>query len=190
MVLCVDEKSQIQALNRLEPILPMRPGLPERRSHDYRRNGTASLFAALNTAAGEVIGKCCRRHRSVEFRKFLRVIEKAVPEELDVHLVLDNYGTHKTALVHNWLARRERFHLHFTPASASWINLVERWLGEITRKQIRRGSFDSTRALESAIKSYLEIYNEHPRPFVWTKNADEILESVKNYCKRINELSH
>ena len=190
MVLCVDEKSQIQALNRTEPILPLRPGLPERRSHDYKRNGTTSLFAALNTATGEVIGKCYRRHRSVEFKKFLTVIDKAVPEELDIHLVLDNYGTHKTALIHNWLARRPRFHLHFTPTSASWINLVERWFAEITSKQIRRGSFNGTRELESAIKQYLEVYNEDPKPFIWTKSADEILESLETYCKRTSDTGH
>ena len=190
VVLCVDEKSQIQALNRTEPILPLRPGLPERRSHDYKRNGTTSLFAALNTATGEVIGKCYRRHRSVEFKKFLTVIDKAVPKELDIHLVLDNYGTHKTALIHNWLARRTRFHLHFTPTSASWINLVERWFAEITSKQIRRGSFNGTRELESAIKQYLEVYNEDPKPFIWTKSADEILESLETYCKRTSDTGH
>lgn len=190
VVLCVDEKSQIQALNRVEPILPMRPGIPERRSHDYQRNGTTSLFAALNMASGEVIGKCYRRHRAIEFKKFLEVIDKAVPSELEIHVVLDNYGTHKTALIHNWLARHPRFVLHFTPTSASWINLVERWFAEITRKQIKRGSFDSARQLESAIKSYLEVYNENPKPFIWTKSADEILESLKIYCKRINETLH
>ncbi len=191
VVLCVDEKSQIQALNRTEPILPLRPGLPERRSHDYKRNGTTSLFAALNTATGEVIGKCYRRHRSIEFKKFLTVIDKAVPEQLDIHLVLDNYGTHKTALVHNWLARRQpRFHLHFTPTSSSWINLVERWFAEITSKQIRRGSFNNTRELEAAIRCYLEVYNEDPKPFIWTKSADEILESLKTYWKRTSDTGH
>ena len=190
VVLCVDEKSQIQALNRTEPILPLRPGLPERRSHDYKRNGTTSLFAALNAATGEVIGKCYRRHRSIEFKRFLQVIDKSVPEELDIHLVLDNYGTHKTALIHNWLARRKRFHLHFTPTSASWINLVERWFAEITRKQNRRGSFKSTQDLESAIKQYLEVYNEDPKPFIWTKSADDILESLKTYCKRTSNTGH
>lgn len=187
VVLCVDEKSQIQALNRSEPILPMRPGLAERRSHDYRRHGTTSLFAALNTATGEVMGQCYRRHRSVEFKKFLAVIDKAVPEELEIHLVLDNYGTHKTALIHNWLARRERFHLHFTPTSASWLNQVERFFAEITRKQIRRGSYRNTRELETAIRQYLQTYNQDPKPFVWTKSADDILESLKTYCKRIND---
>ena len=134
VVLCVDEKSQIQALNRSEPVLPMRPGAPEQRTHDYRRHGTTSLFAALNTATGEVIGKCFRKHRSVEFKRFLALIDKAVPPDLDIHLVLDNYGTHKTAMIHDWLARRPRYHLHFTPTSASWLNQVERWFAEITRQ--------------------------------------------------------
>ncbi len=155
VVLCVDEKSQIQALDRTRPVLPMRPGLPERRTHDYKRNGATSLFAALNTATGEVIGKCCRRHRSVEFKKFLALVDKAVPPDLDIHLVLDNYGTHKTAMIHNWLGRHPRFHLHFTPTSASWIKQVERWFAELTRRQIRRDTHRSTLALEKAIKEYL-----------------------------------
>ena len=163
VVLCVDEKSQIQALDRTQPVLALRPGTPERRTHDYQRNGVTSLFAALNIATGEGIGKCYRRHRAVEFKKFLAIIDKAVPPELEVHLVLDNYGTHKTAMIHNWLARRPRFHLHFTPTSASWLNQVERWFAEITRRQIRRGSYRSTLALENAIKEYLAVYNERPR---------------------------
>ena len=190
VVLCVDEKSQIQALNRLQPLLPMRPGVPQRQTHDYKRNGTISLFAALNTATGKVIGKCFRRHRAVEFKRFLAVIDKAVPADLDVHLVLDNYGTHKTAMIHNWLARRPRYHLHFTPTSASWINQIERWFAEITQKQIRRGSYRSTLALEKAIKEYLAVYNEDPKPFIWTKSADAILESLKNYCEVISETGH
>ncbi len=190
VVLCVDEKSQIQALERTQPILPLRPGLPERQTHDYRRHGTTSLFAALDIATGEVIGRCYRRHRAVEFRKFLSVIDKAVPRDLDVHLVLDNYGTHKTALIHNWLARRQRFHLHFTPTSASWLNQVERWFAEITRQQIRRGSWTSTQALETAIKEYLDVYNEQPRPFIWTKSADQILETIQRYCQSINDTEH
>ena len=190
VVLCVDEKSQIQALDRTQPILPLRPGLPERQTHDYRRHGTTSLFAALDIATGEVIGRCYRRHRAVEFRKFLNVIDKAVPRNLDVHLVLDNYGTHKTALIHNWLARRQRFHLHFTPTSASWLNQVERWFAEITRQQIRRGSWTSTQALEAAIKDYLDVYNEQPRPFIWTKSADQILETIQRYCQSINDTEH
>ena len=190
VVLCVDEKSQIQALDRSQPLLPLRPGSPPRRTHDYRRHGVTSLFAALNTATGEVIGKCYRKHRSVEFKKFLARIEKAVPADRDVHLVLDNYGTHKTAMIHNWLLRRPRFQVHFTPTSASWINQVERWFAELTRQQIRRGAHRSTLALEKAIKEYLEVYNEDPKPFVWTKSADAILESVKNYCIRISETVH
>jgi len=183
VVLCVDEKSQIQALERTQPLLPLRPGLAERRSHDYERHGTTSLFAALNTATGSVLGKCCGRHRSIEFKKFLEEIERNVPPDLAIHLVLDNYGTHKTALIHNWLVKRPRIQLHFTPTSASWLNLVERWFGLITQKQIRRGSFRSTRELEGAIRRYLETYNQDPRPFVWTKSADRILESLRRYCE-------
>ena len=190
VVLCVDEKSQIQALERSQPELPLRAGVPRRQTHDYRRNGTTSLFAALNAATGEVIGKCYRRHRSVEFKKFLRIIDQAVPAELEVHLVLDNYGTHKTAMIHNWLLRRPRYHLHFTPTSASWINQVERWFAELTQKRIRRGSFASTQALEQAIREYLAVYNEDPKPFVWTKRADQILESLKTYCKDISDTEH
>ena len=190
VVLCVDEKSQIQALDRTQPMLPLSPGLPERRTHDDRRHGTTSLFAALDVATGEVIGKCYRRHRSAEFRKFLAVVDKAVPKDFDVHLVLDNYGTHKTAMIHNWLARRPRFHLHFTPTSASWLNQVERWFAEITRRMIRRGSYQNTLALETAIKEYLEVYNEEPRPFIWTKSADQILESIQRYCKAITDTEY
>jgi transposase len=190
VVLCVDEKSQIQALERRQPLLPMRPGLAERRTHDYERHGTTSLFAALNTATGEVIGKCYSRHRSSEFKKFLEEVDRNVPKDLSVHLVLDNYGTHKTALIHNWLLKRPRFQLHFTPTSASWLNMVERWFGVITQKQIRRGSFRSSRDLEESIQRYLETYNQEPRPFVWTKTADQILESLKRYCERINDSVH
>jgi transposase len=190
VVLSVDEKSQIQALERTQPLLPMRPGLPERRSHDYERHGTTSLFAALNAATGTVLGKCYSRHRSMEFKKFLEEIDRNVPAELSIHLVLDNYGTHKTALIHNWLVKRPRFHLHFTPTSASWLNLIERWFGLITQKQIRRGSFRSTRELEQAIGTYLESYNQNPRPFIWTKTADQIFESLKRYCEIINDSQH
>ncbi len=187
VVLCVDEKSQIQALDRTQPMLPLRTGTPARQTHDYKRNDTTSLFAALDIATGEVIGRCYPRHRSVEFRKFLTVIEKAVPTELDVHLVLDNYGTHKTAMIHKWLLRHPRFHLHFTPTSASWLNQIERWFAEITNKQIRRGSYRNTRQLVQAIEDYLEVYNQNPKPFIWTKSADDILESLKNYCERITD---
>ena len=190
MVLCVDEKSQIQALDRTQPLLPLRPGQVERRTHDYRRFGTTSLFAALNAATGEVLGKCHRRHRSVEFRKFLDLIEDNVPEGLDIHVVLDNYGTHKTAMIQRWLVKRPRFHLHFTPTSASWLNLVERWFAEITEKQIRRSSHRSVNQLECAIQRYIAICNEDPKPFIWTKTADEILKNLKRFCERISDSGH
>ena len=190
VVMCVDEKPQIQALDRSQPVLPMRPGLPERRTHDYRRHGTTSLFAALDVATGEVLGTCYRRHRAVEFRRFLTVIAKAVPDDLDIHLVLDNYGTHKTAMIHDWLAGQPRFHLHFTPTSASWINQVERWFAAITERQIRRGTHRSTQELEQAIEEYLALYNENPKPFIWTKSADQILESLKIYCESISDTGH
>ncbi len=190
LVLSVDEKSQIQALDRAQPIFPMLPGQAERRSHDYRRHGTTSLFAALDLATGRVIGQLHRRHRAAEFRTFLDRIEAEVPQDLDVHLILDNYGTHKTAAIHRWLARHSRYHLHFTPKGASWINLVERWFATLTEKQIRRGSHRSVHALERAIKDYLAVYNENPRPFVWTKNADEILEKVARFAKRNSDSGH
>jgi transposase len=190
LVLCVDEKSQIQALDRTQPILPMRPGQIERRTHDYSRHGTTSLFAALDVKTGQVIGQCHRRHRAVEFRKFLDRIDKAVPESLDIHMVLDNYGTHKTPAIHAWLAKRPRYHLHFTPTGASWLNMVERWFAALTEKQIRRGAHRSTRQLETAIKDYLAIHNENPKPFVWTKTADEILASLARFCKRTTDSGH
>jgi len=190
LVLCVDEKSEVQALDRTAPLLPMRPGQIERRTHDYRRNGTTSLFAALDTATGKVIGTCQARHRTEEFIKFLDQIDAAVPPDLDVHIVLDNYGTHKTPRVHRWLAKRPRYQLHFTPTSASWLNLVERWFAALTEKQIRRGVFRSTRELEAAIMRYLEANNDHPKPFVWAKTADEILASIARFCKRITDSGH
>ena len=190
LVLSVDEKSQIQALDRTQPLLPMRPGQLERRTHDYKRYGTTSLFAALDVKSGRVIGQCHRRHRAVEFRKFLDTIDKAVPAALDVHLILDNYGTHKTPMIHRWLAKRPRFHLHFTPTSASWINLVERWFGILTEKQIRRGSHRSTAELERAIQDYIQLHNANPKPFVWTKTADQILASVARFCVRTLETRH
>lgn len=190
LVLCVDEKTQIQALDRSQPLLPMRPGQAERRTHDYVRHGTTSLFAALEVKSGRVVGDFHARHRSVEFRKFLDRIEGAVPHELDVHLILDNYGTHKTALIHRWLARHPRFHVHFTPTSASWLNLVERWFAALTEKQIRRGVHRSTRELEQAICRYIETTNHHPKPFLWSKTADEILASVGRFCKRISDSGH
>lgn len=189
-VLCVDEKSQIQALDRTAPLLPMRPGQIERRTHDYVRHGTTSLFAALNTRTGEIIGECHRRHRSVEFKKFLETIDRSVPEELDVHLILDNYATHKTELIKRWLARRPRFHLHFTPTGSSWLNQIERWYSALTEKQIRRGAHRSTRALEEAIYAYIDHTNEEPKPFIWTKSADEILETIARFCKRTSDSRH
>jgi transposase len=184
LVFCVDEKSQIQALDRTQPMLPMRPGQLERRTHDYKRHGTTSLFAALDLKTGRVIGELHRRHRSQEFRRFLDTIEANVPGELDVHIVLDNYGTHKTALIRKWFAKRPRFHLHFTPTYGSWINLVERWFAEITHKRIRRGIFRSVKELEVAIREYLEVHNQAPKPFTWTKTADEILASIARYAQR------
>ncbi len=190
LVLCGDEKAQIQALDRTQPIFPMRPGTPERRSHDYRRHGTTSLFAALDVATGKVIGELHRRHRAIEFRSFLDRIDKEVPAELEVHLVLDNYGTHKTPLIHRWLLRHTRFHLHFTPTYSSWINQVERWFAMLTEKQLRRGTHRSTRALEDAIRLYLALHNEASTPFVWVKTADEILANIARFCLRTSEAGH
>lgn len=186
MVLCVDEKSQVQALDRTQPILPLRPGLPEQRTHDYERNGTTSLFAALDIATGRVIGQCYRRHRHQEFLKFLEVVDSKIPAEGEVHLVLDNYGTHKTPKVVRWFARHPRYRIHFTPTSASWINQVERWFAGITEKRIRRGSFDGVRSLEKAIQEYLDHNNQNPKPFVWTADADLILGKVQRLCERIS----
>jgi transposase len=168
----------------------MKRGQVERRTHDYVRHGTVSLFAALDAKTGEIIGRCEARHRSQEFRKFLDQIERSVPADLDVHLILDNYGTHKTAPIRRWLAKRPRFHVHFTPTSASWINMVERWFGELTRKQLKRGAHRSTDALEHAIMTYIAHTNKDPKPFVWTKTADEILESVKRFCQRTSGSAH
>ncbi len=190
VVLCADEKSQIQALERTQPLLPMRPGQAERRTHDYQRHGTTSLFAALDFKVGKVIGECHRRHRSLEFRKFLDTIDANVPQKFEAHLIIDNYGTHKTAAIQRWLLRHPRFHLHFTPTGASWLNLVERWFATLTTKQIRRGSFRSTRELETAIQRYLQTHNDHPKPFIWTKTADQILESVARFCQRTSGTGH
>jgi transposase len=184
MVLCVDEKSQIQALDRTQPLLPMRPGQLERRTHDYTRHGTTSLFAALELKTSRVIGQLHRRHRSPEFRQFLDVIEAQMPSGLDIHIILDNYGTHKTAMVRKWFAKRPRFHLHFTPTYGSWINLVERWFAELTNKRIRRGAFRSVKELEGAIRQYISVHNGAPKPFVWTRTADQILDSIARYAKR------
>ena len=182
IVLCVDEKSQIQALDRSQPMLPMRPGQPACRSHDYKRHGTTSLFAALDIATGRVIGKCYGRHRAVEFRKFLDEIEAAVPTDLDVHLVIDNYATHKAPTVRNWLNRRPRWHVHLTPTSSSWLNQVERFFALLTERQIRRGIHRSVAALKSAITNFIEQHNADPKPFRWTKSADDILASIERFC--------
>ena len=184
MILCVDEKSQIQALDRTQPLLPMQPGQLERGTHDYKRHGTTSLFAALELKTNHVIGQLHRRHRSQEFRTFLDTIEANVPAELDIHIVLDNYGTHKTALIRKWFAKRPRFHVHFTPTYGSWINLVERWFAEITNKRIRRGVFRSVKELETAIREYIDVHNEAPKPFVWTRTADQILASIARFAQR------
>lgn len=184
LVLCIDEKSQIQALDRTQPLLPMRPGQLERGTHDYKRNGTTSLFAALELKTSRVIGQLHRRHRSQEFRHFLDAIEAQVPCNLDVHLILDNYGTHKTAIIRNWLAKRPRFHVHFTPTYGSWINLVERWFAELTNKRIRRGVFRSVKELEAAICDYIDVHNQDPKPFAWTRTADQILDSIARYAQR------
>ncbi len=186
VVLCVDEKSQIQALDRSQPVLPMMPGMPERRTHDYLRHGITSLFAAFNIADGTVIGELHRRHRAIEFRKFLVSIDKAVPAGLDVHLVCDNYATHNTPEIRIWLERHPRFHVHFTPTGSSWINQVERWFGLLTDKLIRRGVHTSVQALETDIRTWIDTWNRDPRPFTWTKTADEILASLADYLTKIN----
>lgn len=182
VVLCVDEKSQIQALDRSQPMLPMRPGQAARRSHDYTRHGTTSLFAALDIATGRVIGKCYPRHRAAEFRKFLDEIEANVPRDLDVHLVMDNYATHKTLLIRGWLARRPRWHIHLTPTSSSWLNQVERFFALLTERQIRRGVHRSLTALHVAITTFIDQHNADPKPFRWTKSADDILASIERFC--------
>jgi transposase len=186
VVLCVDEKAQIQALDRSQPILPMLPGTPERRTHDYLRHGITSLFAAFNIADGTVISELHRRHRAVEFKKFLVTIDKAVPAELDVHLVCDNYATHNTPEIKAWLAKRPRFHIHFTPTGSSWVNQVERWFGLLTDKLIRRGAHTSVRNLEDDITAWIETWNQDPKPFTWTKTADEILNSLASYLAKIS----
>ena len=185
VVLCVDEKSQIQALDRSQPVLPMMPGMPERRTHDYLRHGITSLFAAFNIADGTVISELHRRHRAIEFRKFLVSIDKTVPAGLDVHLVCDNYATHNTPEIRTWLARHPRFHVHFTPTGSSWMNQVERWFGLLTDKLIRRGVHTSVQALENDIRAWIATWNDNPRPFTWTKTADEILNSLAGYLAKV-----
>jgi transposase len=190
LVLCVDEKPQIQAVARTAPVLPMRPGQPERVTHDYKRHGTTDLFAALDVKAGTVIGACQKRHRSQEFRAFLDQVEAAVPADLDVHLVLDNAATHKTKIIHDWLVKRPRWHLHFTPTSASWLNLVEGWFALLARRQLRRGVFTGTAELEAAIHAYIAQTNAEPKPFVWTKTADAILANIGRFCQRTSNSDH
>jgi transposase len=187
VVLCVDEKSQIQALARFQPILPMLAGTPERRSHDYVRHGTTSLFAGLDTLTGRVIGALHRRHRASEFKAFLTRIDAEVPAGLAVHLVLDNYATHKTPAIRRWLLRHPRFQLHFTPTGASWLNLVERWFAELTTTRIKRGAHTSVPGLERDIRGWIASWNEEPRPYVWVKTADQILASLARYCERISD---
>ena len=190
LVLCVDEKSQIQALDRTRPALPMYFGLPETRTHDYKRHGTTNLFAALDVATGRVIGRIKRRHRSEEFVRFLREIDRNVPDDLDVHLIMDNYSAHKTEKVKNWFLRHPRYHCHFTPTSSSWINQVERFFAALTMHQLRRGAHRSVPALEHAIRSYLDHHNRDPKPFKWTKSADEIIASIDRIVKRTNLAGH
>ena len=187
-VFCVDEKPQIQALDRTQPLLPMRPGQIERRTHDYDRHGTTTLFAALNAKTSEVITQFHQRHRSVQFREFLDLIETQVPRDLDVHIIMDNYGTHKTPLIRNWFAKRPRFHVHFTPTYGSWLSLVERWFAELTNKQLRRGAYQSVSKLKAAIQAFIDAHQEHPKPFVWTKTADQILASIARFAQRTFDL--
>ena len=190
MVLCVDEKSQVQALNRTQPILPLAPGVPARQSHDYERHGVTSLFAALDVASGVTISSCYRRHRHQEFLRFLNDIDANLPSGLEVHLVMDNYGTHKVNKVRTWLARHPRYHVHFTPTSGSWLNLVERLFAEVTERCVRRGSHTAVRALEKAMLDYLDQRNKNPKPFVWTANADLILGKIERLSKRISDSGH
>lgn len=190
VALCVDEKSQIQALDRTAPVLALMPGVPERRTHDYVRNGTTNLYAALDLASGQVIAETTPRHRAEEFRRFLNVIEKAVPAHLDVHVVLDNSSTHKTPSIQRWLVRHPRFTMHFTPTYSSWLNLVERWFAELTTKWITRGTHRSVRDLIASIHTWIANWNENPRPYVWHKTAEEILDSLASYCQRINDSGH
>jgi transposase len=190
VVLCVDEKSEIQALDRTAPVLPMMPGTPARATHDYKRSGTSSLYAALDLTTGKVISALHHRHRAIEFNKFLQTIDREVPDHLDIHLVLDNSSTHKTPAIKRWLAAHPRFHLHFTPTSSSWLNLVERWFGELTSKLLKRGAHRSVRELNAAIRAWVNTWNHDPRPFVWTKTAEQILESLARYCQRINQSRH
>ena len=184
LVLCVDEKSQIQALDRTQPLLPMRPGKAERRTHDYKRHGTTSLFAALDVKAGTIIGQCMSRHRAAEFRRFLDAVERNLPRDLDIHVIMDNASSHKTKLIRDWFAKRPNWHPHFTPTSSSWINQVERFFALLTEQQIKRGAHRSTKELEAAIRAYVDARNADPKPFRWTKTADDILASIARFCRR------
>ena len=190
VVLCVDEKSQIQALDRTAPVLPLIPGTPERRTHDYRRHGTTNLYAALDVASGYVITDMTPRHRAEEFRRFLNLIDHSVPADLDVHVIVDNNATHKTPAIQRWLLRHPRFTLHFTPTYSSWLNLVERWFAELTNRWLRRGTHRSTRELVASIRTWITNWNDEPKPFVWHKTADEILDNLANYCQRISDSGH
>jgi transposase len=190
LVLCVDEKSQIQALDRSAPVLPMMPGMPERRTHDYLRHGVTTLFAALDVATGQVIGSIHRRHRASEFKKFLTTLDKQVPAGLQVHLICDNYSTHKTPAIRTWLDAHPRFHMHFTPTYSSWLNQVERWFGLLTDTQLRRGVHKNLQALERDIRAWIAQWNENPKPFIWTKTADEILQRLAAYLDRIPGAGH
>jgi transposase-like protein/transposase len=190
IVLSVDEKSQIQALDRSQPVLPMMPGMPERRTHDYVRNGLTTLFAAFDTSTGQVIHSLHRRHRASEFKKFLLKIDQQVPPHLDVHLICDNYGTHKTPAIKAWLQRHPRFHLHFTPTGSSWINQVERWFGFLSEQMIRRGAHKNVQTLEADIRTWVNNWNDDPTPFTWTKTAEEILDSLARFCQRISGAGH
>jgi len=190
VVLCVDEKSQVQALARSQPAFPMMPGMPEKRTHDYVRHGTTSLFAAFNTADGTVIGSLHRRHRTVEFKKFLAKIDAEVPDHLDVHLVCDNYGTHKSPAIIKWLRAHPRFHMHYTPTYSSWINQVERWFAYLTEQLLQRSDHRSVQALEKDIRAWVKAWNENPKPFIWTKSAEQILASLGRFLKRTNGAGH
>jgi transposase len=190
VVLCVDEKSQIQALDRTAPILPMLPGTPERATHDYKRSGTSSLYAALDISTGKVIGSLHARHRAIEFKKFLQTLDREVPAELEVHVILDNSSTHKTPAIQRWLLAHPRFVLHFTPTSNSWLNLVERWFAELTTKKLRRATHRSVQALNNDIRAWIDTWNDEPKPFIWTKTADQILDSITRYCGRITNSRH
>ncbi len=190
LVLCVDEKSQIQALDRSQPILPVLPGVPARATHDYKRHGTSSLFAALDTATGKVIQSLHSRHRAIEFKKFLQKIDGNVPDGLAVHLILDNYATHKTPAIKRWLLAHPRFHLHFTPTGSSWMNLVERWFAELTSRKLKRGTHRSVAELNKDIRDWTAHWNENPRPYIWTKTAEQILNTLATYCERTTDSGH